>query len=128
MSKVDRTDQLLDILRQELAERIKGGRPEGAAAPARADDKTVRPVRPISAEQLRKQLARELKGHNLGTAEGKHQARIAFIETVVAWDLGANLMRDPQFGFMVRHIEDAICGHAGTAERFDGLLADLAAE
>lgn len=128
MTKIDRTDQLLDILRQELAERIKGGRPEGPAAPARTDGNTVRPARPVSAGQLRQQLARELKSHNLGTPEGKHQARIAFIETVVAWDLGANLMRDPQFGFMVRHIEDAICGHATTAERFDGLLADLAAE
>lgn len=127
MSRVDRTNQLLDQLRAQLAEVTSGRKPGSAPDVARGagEGKTVSGTATVP---LRDVLSKVLKKADLQTDAGRKIARVVFIETVVLDQLGDQLAQDPKFGILVRQIESALSDEKDVLERFDGMLLELSSQ
>jgi hypothetical protein len=124
MTRVDRTEQLLDSLRQQLLERAEAqglDSPDGAQA-GRTQAGTQRGA---TVEDLRGRLIDELRAFDLSTEAGRKRARISFIESVLTWEFGTAVVGDSKFLALVEKIDEAIGLDHDSSVRFDGMLSAL---
>jgi|SRR5581483_165104 len=125
MTRIDRMDQLLDSLRQQLLQKVEARGADASSAASAARLKQGAPQRAETSEELRRRIGRELRSHDLSTAVGRRRARISFLESVLGWDLGDVVLRDPQFGTLVQTIEETIGQDSQVSRQLDELLAML---
>jgi len=116
-------EQLLDSLRQQLLERV--GTTRTGNSEATSADKTAPGRRTETLADLRKRIAREMQAYDLASAEGRKRARISFLESVLIWDLGDGIVRDPKFLEFTQGIEALMGEDSKMGERLDEVLAAL---
>jgi len=118
-------EQLLDSLRQQLLTRTDARETDGlSSSTAQADIANAQ--RAETTEDLRKRIARELGPLDLSTTMGRRRARISFIESIIAWDFGNSMVRDPQFSAFVQSIEESMSKDSQTSELLDEMLSAMA--
>lgn len=122
MTRVDRMDQLLDALRQQMLEKIDTRRSDGAASSQNSADRKVE-----TSTELRQRIGRELRQMDLSSESGRRRARRSFLESVLAWEMGDSILRDPKFSGFLQNLEDAIGRDERSSERLDELLSMMAA-
>ncbi|MDB5986143.1 MAG: hypothetical protein JWR16_1196 [Nevskia sp.] len=124
MTRVDRMSELLSALRQQLTSKAESRRTEASSASDAGDD-LVQSEKAETLTDLRRRLGRELKRYDLGSKLELKQARQNFFESVLAWDLGEQLPRDPRFGLMIRDVEETIAADERTSNELDQLIVFL---
>jgi hypothetical protein len=127
MTRVDRMEQLLDSLRQQLLEKIEARGPTVGSGVTTDASNAATGRRAESTEELRKRISRELQSYDLSSSAGRRQARTSFLESVFSWDFGDAVLRDPRFGTFVQSIEETIGSDPHTSAQLDELLTILAA-
>lgn len=125
MTRIDRMEQLLDSLRQQLLARTEA-RNSGTinASQAKADQSPQ--SQGMTVDQLKERLARELGSLDLTTPAGRRRARLSFVETAITWELGDSIVRDPQLESLLQGIEAAMNEDSQIGASLDELLAALA--
>lgn len=124
MTRIDRTDQLLDALRQQIVAKLETR--STAAAGSVDESGGSEAAGAMGIETLRRRLADELRPLDFGSPDGRRQARAAFIESILAWDFGDALLRDARLSRFVGTLDEAICADQAIATKLDQLLASLA--
>jgi hypothetical protein len=117
---------MLDPLRSlaELVRTLTRTRTERRDDPAqRLRHESGRPVAPNRAEALRERLRQRLQ--MVGTRDPR-AAREAFVETVLAAELGDALTLDPAMGEIVRKVSHQLGSDAAIERELNKLLEDLA--
>lgn len=123
MDPINGLNQIIEILRQRLqqgAERI-GKRPAERKTSARAASKASKPA----IEQLERRLVERLRSLDNDTAEPSRRAVRAFLESVLAWEFGEELLQDARFLEMARDIENQILSDPGLNQRLGALFKQL---
>ncbi len=115
--------QLLTALRQELGGKVQAKRTDKAASSDTVSSERI--SQPVSAETLKLRISRELKRHNLKSAEGRKHARRLFVETIIAGDLGEDISHDPRFSFLIRDVETSLSEDPQASLALDNLLEEL---
>lgn len=121
MAKIDGTSALINALRSQLATRTESQR---GTPVNRTGNQSAAPAA-ITAEQLQIRIGRELKRLDLRSATGRRQARQVFLESVLAWDLGEQLLTDARFGFVIKDVEESIEAAPQVSQALDELLLHL---
>lgn len=123
MVKVDSTSALLDAVRSELATRAERSRltAEKSGTPAAAQ----RSASPLTLETVRQRIGREIDDLDLKLPASRRRARLAFIESLLAWEFGDTLLTDPQFDELVREIDDSVTASPDVAAALEQVLAQL---
>ena len=124
MVKIDSTSELISALRSQLATRSDALRSSSTASAAAGRPETRASVQ-ISIEQLQERIGRELKDLDLKVPANRRRARIIFIESVLTWDFGDDLLNDPQFGFFVRDVEESMSANPDVASSLDLVLSQM---
>lgn len=122
MAKVDGTSDLLAALRSQLTGRSSKA---GSGRSRGVDDAKSMARDAIGPEALQERIGSELKLVDLASLPGKKKARQIFIESVLAWDLGAGLLADGQFGRVVRDVEESITSDPRLSDQLDQLLLQI---
>ena len=78
-----------------------------------------------AAESLRSRLISRI---NRNDSRNISRMRETFVETVLLWELGEHLNRDPGLGEMVTRVAEQLGSDPAVGERLDGLLLQLASE
>ncbi len=124
MVKIDGTSELISALRSQMASRADGLR-SAAASSTEGGKADPAGTTPVTIEQLRQRIGRELRDLDLKLPTNRRRARIIFIESVLTWDFGDALLNDPQFGFFVRDIEESMSSNPDVASVLDQVLLQL---
>jgi hypothetical protein len=124
MPKIDGTSELVNALRSQLVARSETLRTDSARSKL-TDAATRNGSAAISVDELRKRLGRSIRALDLSIAANRRQARLMFIESVIAWDFGDNLLNDPQFSLFVRDVEASMCSDPTVGTALDLVLSQL---
>jgi hypothetical protein len=122
MDPINRLDQVMQIIGQQMSERAArleaGGKPELPAAPARA---ARRP--PLAT--LKSRIRERLGAIDPQDPRRPEKARRVFLESVLAWQFGNELLLERGFEDVVSGVQEALRANPGVDARLGQLLRDL---
>jgi hypothetical protein len=123
MDPINRLDQVLQIIGRQMSERAtrldtgaKLATPEGAA----------RSTRRPSLAALKRKVKERLATIDANDERRGEKARRVFLESVLTWQFGDELLLDRGFEEMVAGVQEALKAHAQTDARVSQLLRELA--
>jgi hypothetical protein len=125
MEPIQGLNQILEILRQKMAART--ARTERTAeGPESATKQSLRHTTPrqISIEEIGQRVGDRLLMLDPADQAGRKGAQV-FVESILAWRFGEDLLQDPGFADMSREIQDAMTGDPQVWQRMQDLLRQL---
>jgi hypothetical protein len=122
MDPINRLDQIMRVIGQQMSERAArleaGGKPLPAGTPLRL---TRRPA--LTA--LKSKVQERLKALDPHDPRRPEKARRIFLESVLAWQFGTDLMLDRGFAEIVSGVQEALRADPQVDARLGELLRDL---
>jgi len=122
MDPIHGLNQILEILRRQLSAR-SSRTPQ--AGPSAAPGTTKRSPSRISTEEMRRRLSERIAALDPADQKAKKGAQV-FVESILAWQFGEELLHDPEFPDMSREIQNAMTSDPAVWRRFQALLGELA--
>jgi len=123
MDSVGRLDQVLRLISRQMAERASR-LDAGAAAPSRAS--ATPPSRRLALGALKERVRGRLRGLDPSDPRRQQKARCVFLESVLSWQFGDELLLDRGFEEMIAGVQEALQEHPRLEQRLTQLLSDLA--
>lgn len=124
MDPVNRLSRLMETLRQRMAESAKKlgttsqtSAPSAPRSPASANRRTV--------EELRAHIGERVRSLEPNNPERRRRARRIFLESVLAWEFGDQLLLDNQFSRLIDGIQEAFESDPEIDRELSDLLTDL---
>jgi hypothetical protein len=111
---------MLELVRSLAAER---GKRTGRQTGGKAQPGVAHQANDIKA--LRVRLTTLVAGIDPDDGEGISQMRRSLLQEIVAWEFGADIVRDPEHGRMIDAIERAIDADPRMSERLRDLIRAL---
>lgn len=122
MDPVNRLDQIMRVIGQQMSERAArleaGGKPLPVAGPTRV-------ARRPALTALKSKVQERLKALDPEDARHPEKARRVFLESVLAWQFGDELMLERGFAEIVAGVQEALRAHPQMDARLGELLRDL---
>jgi len=123
MDPVNRLDQIIQVIGRQMSERASrleaGAQPLPAATPSRT-------ARRPSLAVLKLKVQERLKALDPEDPRRAEQARRIFLESVLSWQFGNELLLDRGFEEVVSGVQEAISADPHVDARLARLLRDLA--
>jgi len=111
------------IIRTLWRSRAQAGKSAGASASASRESRRLPREDDQQAEgSLRAHLTARIGGVS---SQDARQIREKFVETVLLWELGDHLARDPAFGEVVSHVSQQLASDPVISRKLHGLLMQL---
>lgn len=123
MDSVNRLDQILQVIGRQMSERVSRldtGAKTSTSAP------TARAARRPSLAALKSKVQERLRALDPKDARRSDKARRIFLESVLVWQFGDDLLLDRGFAEIVSGVQEALQAHPEMDARFVQLLQDLA--
>lgn len=124
MDPISRLNRLIQTLRLRMAEssrRLESSRRGPTTEKSRG---TTLPK--LALPELRRQIQERIQAAEPNTSEGKRQAKRIFLESVLVWEFGEDLLRDQRYQTMLDRIQATIEVDTELDQQFNALVADLA--
>ena len=123
MDPINRLDHVLQLIGRQMSERASrldsGAKLASLSGPART------PRRP-SLAALKRKVQDRLAAIDPDDARRADKARRVFLESVLTWQFGDELLLDRGFEEIVAGVQEALQAHSQTDARLDQLLRELA--
>jgi hypothetical protein len=122
MDSVNRLDQVLQVIGRQMSERVlrlDAGIKTAASGPA------TRPARRAALAALKSKVQERLRALDPDDARRSDKARRIFLESVLAWQFGDELLLDRGFDEIVSGVQEALGAHPEIDARLVQLLTDL---
>lgn len=123
MDPVGRLDQVLRLIGRQMAERASRLE-SGTVASSRAA--ATPPSRRASLGALKEKVRGRLRGLDPDDPGRQQKARRVFLESVLSWQFGDELLLDRGFEEMIAGVQEALQAHPRLEQRLAQLLSDLA--
>jgi len=122
MDPIGRLNRLMETLRKQMAESAKRADAAGhQASDVRPQTRSERP----SIQELRSRIVERVRGIQSESGENRRRARRVFVESVVAWEFGDQLLLDNRFEDLVDQIEETFEMDTELDKKFHDLITDL---
>jgi hypothetical protein len=122
MDPVNRLDQVLQIIGRQMSERA--ARLEAGAKSSAGARSARTPGRP-SLAALKSTVKQRLRTLDPNDARRSDKARRIFLESVLAWQFGDELLLDRGFDEIVSGVQEALSANPEVDARFAQLLREL---
>lgn len=122
MDPVGRLDQVLRLISRQMAERAS--RLDAGTAPSQAS--ATPPSRRVALGALKERVRGRLRSIDPGDPRRQQKARRVFLESVLSWQFGDELLLDRGFEEMIAGVQEALQEHPRLEQRLTQLLSDLA--
>lgn len=124
MSRIDSLSQVMETLRRQLAESAKRlDRGTKASAKGGASS-TSKPTSRVSAQDLQKRVRERLQALDQGNGYQQRATRV-FLESVLTWEFGDDLVHDTRFSEMLNEINQTLEADPDLQARMQTLLDQL---
>lgn len=122
MDPINRLNRLLETLRQQIAESARrSDTSRTQTSPSQSGNGAVK----LALPELRRRIQDRIQGVEPTTPEGQRQAKRLFLESVLVWEFGDNLLLDKQYQHMLDNIQATIESDPDTDKQFTALVTDL---
>jgi hypothetical protein len=124
LDSINRLNRVMEILRRQVAEDSSRSVP---ITPGRAPTTSARGPHPERAgvEQLRQRVVERVRALDPDDPRRPGKARRIFLESVLAWEFGDDILQDNRFDEMLTHIEHGFDAAPEMTDQLDELLAAL---
>lgn len=122
MDPISRLDQVMQLIGRQMSERAARLDSGVRAPPTPPPGAARRP--PI--EELRQQVQERVQEIDPDDPRRGEKARRAFLECVLTWQFGKELLLEPGFADTVAGVEEALRANPQMEDRFGQLLQQLA--
>jgi hypothetical protein len=122
MDPVNRLDQIMRLIGQQMSERAARLEAGGKSLPAASPTRLAR--RP-SLTALKSKVQERLNALDPDDPRHPEKSRRVFLESVLAWQFGNELMLDRGFAEIVAGVQEALRAHPRADARLGELLRDL---
>ena len=120
MSRIDRLGEFVSVLRRgRIASSLPGGA-KARTASASAGGEAERTL-----DSLRTTLSSRLRAVEGNERERKRGRARIFVESVLVWEFGEDLLGDPEFDAIVGRVEENLLADDQLADRLGDLLDEL---
>lgn len=123
MDPVGRLDQVLQLISRQMAERASR-LDAGALSPSHAS--ATPPSRRASLGTLKERVRGRLRSLDPNDPGRQQKARRVFLESVLSWQFGDELLLDRGFEEMISGVQEALQAHPRLEQKLAQLLHDLA--
>lgn len=121
MDPINRLNRLMETLRQQMATSTKRTETPTAENKPRAPLRSERP----SVEQLRVRIEERIRALPPNDPERRRQARRVFLEAVVAWEFGDQLLLDAEFTGLIDRLQETFAADPEIEQELDSVLGGL---
>ena len=122
MDPVHRLDQILQIIGRQMSERASRLEAGAKAVPATTPQ---RPARRPSLAALQEKVRERLQAIDPDDPRRADKARRVFLESVLSWQFGNDLLLDRGFEEIVSGVQEALRAHPRIDARLARLLREL---
>lgn len=123
MDPVGRLDQVLRLISRQMAERASH-LDAGTLSPSHAA--AIPPSRRPALGTLKERVRGRLRSLDPSDPRRQQKARRVFLESVLSWQFGDELLLDRGFEDMIRGVQEALEAHPRLEQKLTQLLYDLA--
>lgn len=121
MDPINRLNRLVESLRQQMAESSR----RLESSPRAAVGETPRGNARLSLPELRRQIQERIQAVEGTNPEARRRARRIFLESVLVWEFGDNLLADQRHQTLLDNIQAAIENDAELDKQFSALVGEL---
>jgi len=122
MDPVNRLDQVLQVIGRQMSERASR---LDTGAKTSTSARTARAARRPSLAALKSKVQERLRALDPDDARRSDKARRLFLESVLVWQFGDDLLLDRGFEEIVAGVQEELQAHPEIDARFGQLLRDL---
>lgn len=125
MDPINGLNNIMEILRRQIADnaqRLDRSGKAGRSSISRNEPKAGKP----SPHELRALIHDRIKGLDPREPHYRHKAKRLFLESVMAWEFGSNIVRDQEFSELIADIQETLETTPEIERQFDGLIDQLA--
>jgi hypothetical protein len=116
--------QITQILRKKLSERSSSRVGKNVDTPLSGFCAPSPPRTKPSAEEIKRKIGERIRNLSADDRRGKKGAQI-FVELVLMWDFGEQLLRDPQFTELSKEVVNAMAENSTVWNHLQTLLEDI---
>lgn len=124
MDSISRVNQVIETLRRQIAESAR--QLDSTPTQRTAGQRPAKELPGLVS--LRAGIQEKIRGLDAADPQRNRRARRAFLESVLAWELGDELLLDQRFADMLDHIEVAMKSNPELDRRFDQMILELSAQ
>lgn len=124
MDPINGLNNIMEILRRQIADNAKRLDRPGKTGRLGASRTGQNPGK-TSPGELRALIHDRIKGLNPQEAQYQHKAKRLFLESVMAWEFGNDIIRDQEFSDMIADIQETLETTPEIRRQFDGLIEQL---
>ncbi|WP_157572466.1 hypothetical protein [Nevskia soli] len=120
MTKIDPTADLISVLRTQLSSRT--GAKKVDSDKTGKSEQGAHPPHVVSTQEIKRRIGRQIQQLNLRSETERRYARRIFLESIIAWDFGDQILNDRRFDFIVKDVEESLSLDGTISKTFDLLL------
>jgi len=122
MDRIKNINQIMEIVRTQVSGKTSGVKKSKSAA---AQKPSTGKVGKISQTELKKKITEKLKSTGSNTPESLQKSKEIFLESVILWEFGENLINDPSFPILIDKIRTTLDEDEQTSKNFERLINQL---
>lgn len=121
MDAISRLNRLMETLRQQLAGATKRTSPTSGHAPTHGPQPVQRPT----VEQLRARIHERILALGPDDPERRRKAQRLFLEAVIAWEFGEQLLMDSELNRLIDRLEATFASEPEMEHELNAALQGL---
>lgn len=126
MEPINGLNNVMEILRRQIADSAKRLDRSGNGSKL-GTSRTSQKAGKTSPDELRALIHDRIQGLDPGKAQDQRRAKRVFLESVMAWEFGNDIVRDQEFNDMIADIQETLETMPEIKHQFDGLIEKLTA-
>jgi hypothetical protein len=124
MDPINGLNNIMEILRRQIADNAKRLDHPGKTSRLGASQ-TGQKSGKTSPGELRALIHDRIKSLDPQETQYQHKAKRLFLESVMAWEFGNDIVRDQEFSDMIADIQETLETTPEIKRQFDGLIEQL---
>ena len=122
MDRIKNISQIMEIVRSQVSGSSARAKNKTSGSTSRSSPGRIGKV---SQAELKKQISDKIKAANPGKKASLKESRKIFLESVILWEFGENLINDPAFQGIIDKISTTLDENEETSRHFDKLIKQL---
>jgi len=124
MDRISGLSQLINTLRKQI-DPASGRKTRASAKNAvKMGSTTMAETASVSIEQLERRIMERIKALD-DDDRNSHKSSYVFVESILAWEFGEHLLKDPDFYEVINKVHQTILGNSALTEKINRIIDDF---
>ena len=122
MDRIKQINSIFKIARSQLSKQAKT---DSLTANKKTKNSVKKKIKKTSPTELKKSISEKLRILDKKSPDYNQQSRNIFLESVLLWEFGEDIINAPEFHQMLDKISNTICNNKESSRKFSKLIKQL---